>query len=304
MSLPPDYLTYGKRRYGMDHDRYEWSMLPKRKPVSWPNGARVALLIAPALEWFPLDMKGKPFNPPGGLTTAYPDFRHYTLRDYGNRVGIFRIMRELERRGVTATAFINGAVAARYPSLLRECADRGWEIAANGLDMDHLHHGGLDRAAEAEIVRRAVSGFAGRKLRGWLSPAKSESFATLDLVAEAGFDYVADWTNDDMPYAMKTSAGTIHAMPISGDVDDYAILIQNHHTEDAFAQQVIDQFDVLYAESGKSGGRIMTLAIRPWITGQPYRIGSFEKVLDHMLRHRGVWPATAAQILDAWKAQQ
>ena len=97
MSVPPDYLKYAHRRYGMDHDRYIWSALPRRKKVNWPGGARVALWIVPALEWFPLDMKGKPFKPPGALVTAYPDLRHYTLRDYGNRVGIFRVMKALER---------------------------------------------------------------------------------------------------------------------------------------------------------------------------------------------------------------
>src|SRR5690606_22060632 len=95
--LPEDYLDYPLRRYGMDHDRYDWSILPQRPRVSWPGGARVALWVVPALEWFPLNMKGKPFKPMGAMQTAYPDLRHYTLRDYGNRVGIFRVMQSLDR---------------------------------------------------------------------------------------------------------------------------------------------------------------------------------------------------------------
>ena len=91
-ALPENYLDYPLRRYGMDHDRYDWSMLPERKAVVWPHNARVALWVVPALEWFPLNMAGVPFKPPGAMQTAYPDLRHYTLRDYGNRVGIFRIM--------------------------------------------------------------------------------------------------------------------------------------------------------------------------------------------------------------------
>src|SRR5687767_15834757 len=100
MALPSDYLRYPRRRYGMDHDRYSWSILPRRKQIEWPGGARIALWIVPALEWFPLDMTGKPFNPPGGMVTAHPDLRHYTLRDYGNRVGIYRLMEVLDRRGL------------------------------------------------------------------------------------------------------------------------------------------------------------------------------------------------------------
>ena len=95
--IPPEYLQYRARKYGMDHDRYDWSILPRRKKVEWPGGARVALWVMPALEWFPIDMKGKPFKPPGAMQTSYPDLRHYTLRDYGNRVGIWRMMRSFDR---------------------------------------------------------------------------------------------------------------------------------------------------------------------------------------------------------------
>ena len=114
--LPNDYLDYPLRRHGMDHERYDWSMLPRRTPVRWPGGARIALWVVPALEWFPLDMKGQPFKPPGAMQTAYPDLRHYTLRDYGNRVGIFRIMQALQQHGIPATAAVNAAVAVRYPA--------------------------------------------------------------------------------------------------------------------------------------------------------------------------------------------
>ena len=180
MSVPPDYLKYAHRRYGMDHDRYIWSALPRRKKVNWPGGARVALWIVPALEWFPLDMKGKPFKPPGALVTAYPDLRHYTLRDYGNRVGIFRVMKALERFGMRASVAVNAAVAVRHPSLIKACVDRGWEVIANGLDMDHMHYEGLPKDEERELVEDSLAilrRVSGQKVRGWLSPARSESFS-------------------------------------------------------------------------------------------------------------------------------
>ena len=305
--LPADYLDYPLRRYGMDHERYDWSMLPDRKPVAWPQKARVALWVVPALEWFPLNMAGVPFKPPGAMQTAYPDLRHYTLRDYGNRVGIFRIMKALEKHGIRPTVAVNAAVAVRYPSLIKECTQRGWEIMANGLDMDHLHHGGLAVDEEKklidttlDILRRA----SGQAVRGWLSPAKSESAATLDLLGSAGMDYVCDWVNDDMPYAMRTASGPIHAMPHPIDIDDYTILVQNHHTEDDFRDQLCDQFDLLYKESATAGGRIMAISLHPWVIGQPYRIRALEEALAHIMRHPGVWAATGSEILDAWKASQ
>ncbi len=304
MSLPSDYLDYPLRRHGMDHDRYDWSMLPRRKSVAWPGGARIALWVVPALEWFPLDMKGQPFKPPGAMQTSYPDLRHYTLRDYGNRVGIYRLMQALDRHGIRATAAVNAAVAVRYPSLIQACLKRGWEIMANGLDMDHLHHGGLPEADERRWIGQTLDilrDATGAAVRGWLSPAKSESFVTPDLLAEAGIDYLCDWVNDDMPYAMRTRAGGLHAMPHPIDIDDTTILVQNHHTEDDFRDALIDQFDLLYREATPDNGRIMAISLHPWVIGQPYRIGALEEALAHIMRHRGVWAATGSEILDAWK---
>jgi len=307
MSLPDDYLDYPLRRHGMDHERYDWSMLPRRKPVAWPGGASIALWVVPALEWFPLDMKGQPFKPPGAMQTSYPDLRHYTLRDYGNRVGIFRVMQALGRHGIRATAAVNAAVAVRYPSLIQACRQRGWEIMANGLDMDHLHHGGLAEADERRWIEQALGILrkaTGGAVRGWLSPAKSESFATPDLLAEAGIEYLCDWVNDDMPYAMRTRAGGLHAMPHPIDIDDYTILVQNHHTEDDFRDALVDQFDLLYREATPDNGRVMAISLHPWVIGQPYRIRALEEALAHVMRHRGVWAATGGEILDAWKSGQ
>jgi len=306
MSVPADYLKYEKRRYGMDHERYAWSQLHTRPPVAWPGGARVALWVVPALEWFPLDMQGKPFKAPGAMVTSYPDLRHYTLRDYGNRVGIFRIMQALVARGIKASVATNAAVAVRYPALIKACVERGWEVLANGIDMDHLHYGGMDAAEEQRLVTETLAILrraSGQKVRGWLSPAKSESYATPDLIAAGGCDYLCDWVNDDMPYAFNTASGPVTAMPHSCDIDDYQILINNHHTEDDFRDALIDQFDQLYRESAHQGGRIMSISLHPWITGQPYRIGALEAALDHIMSRRGVWPATAAEIVDAWKKQ-
>ena len=124
------------------------------------------------------------------------------------------------------------------------------------------------------------------------------------LLAEAGVEYVCDWVNDDLPYAMRTRAGALHAMPHPVDMDDYPILVQNHHTEDDFRDALIDQFDMLYRESSPESGHVMAISLHPWVIGQPYRIGALEEALDHMLQHAGVWSATGSQILSAWRAAQ
>jgi peptidoglycan/xylan/chitin deacetylase (PgdA/CDA1 family) len=299
LPISDDYLKYPKRRYGMDHGRYDWSMLPKRKPVEWPGKARVALWITVALEWFPLDQQGKPFKALGSLQTAYPDLRHYTLRDYGNRVGVFRVMNALDKLGIRASAAVNAAVALRYPSLIERLRDKRWELMGHGLDMDHLHYEGM--SGEKDLIARCVSAF---QPRGWMSPARSESSQTPDLLAEAGIEYLCDWVNDDMPYVFRTQTRELVAMPLSGDLDDAALLLGMHHDEDEFLHQVTDQFDLLYEEAAAQGGRIMSLTLHPWASGQPYRIGTLERALGEIMQRPGVWPATGAEILDAWRRQQ
>ena len=306
MSLPEDYMSYPWRRPGMDHERYDWSITFRRKPVSWPNGARVALWVVPQLEWFPLDMQGKPVRPPGALERPYPDYRYYTHRDYGNRVGIFRIMKVLDRHRVKASVAINSALAERHPFLLNEVTRRGWEVVAHGVHMDKVHFGGLEREVEAEQVREAVGTLrrlSGQAVKGWLSPGKSESENTPDLLAAEGIEYVCDWCNDDLPYPLRTANGTLHSMPHAHELDDRQIIMQYHHSEQAFVDQITDQFDVLYREAEKYGGRVMAITLNPWVIGQPYRIGFLDRALGHILGHEGVWSATGAEILEAFKAQ-
>ena len=202
MSMSDRYLEYENRRYGMDHDRYEWSMLKDRDPTKWPGDARVALLIVPALEFFPMDMTNKPFAPPGAMSFAYPDLRHYTLRDYGNRVGIYRLMDVLRRRGLKATVALNAAVAQRYPTLVEALGKQDCEFIGHGLDMSRLHHSELKAGEEESLVVQSLDLLAkalGQKPRGWLSPAKSQSWSTPDLLRKHGIEYCCDWDNDEMP---------------------------------------------------------------------------------------------------------
>ena len=205
-----------------------------------------------------MDMPRTPFVAPGGVDRPYPSYWDYTQRDYGNRVGIYRLMRVLDQRGLRATALLNGAVATRYPALAAEIAASQWEVAAAGVDMGRLHHGGLPEAEERALVKQAVGALRGAfasKIRGWHSPAHSESMRTLDLVAEAGLDYVADWINDDMPYSVTTSAGKLTAMPLAWDLSDQRLLFQQHMDTAEFVEQVLRAFKTLYAEAGQDGQR-------------------------------------------------
>ena len=303
MTLPDDYLRYPERRYGMDHDRYTWSHLFDRAPVAWPGGARVALWITASVQWFPMDMGSKPFRAPGGLSMPYPDTRHYTSRDYGNRVGIYRILTVLDRLGLPASFAVNAAVAERYPALMQALRGARREIIAHGIDAGRVHHSGLDD--EAAIIRdtlHILRGASGQAVTGWLSPGRAQSFATSDLLAGHGVEYACDWANDDMPYPMRTSAGPLWAMPLAQETDDRTVLLEFRHTEDSWLEQTKDRFDRLHRESERYGGRIMSVPLHAWVMGTPSRIGYLREALEYMLGREGVWAATGAEILAAFRS--
>ena len=178
MALDPVNMEYPQRRYGMDHDRYAWSMLSTRKPVAWPGGKKLALWVNVSLQHFPMNPAGKPVKLPGSMTMPYPDLRHFTLRDYGNRVGIYRFFDAFKRYGIQPTFAINAQLAERYPVLLRDVLEHGGEVLGHSWNMDTPHAGGLDEAAEAETIARSLDRLraaTGQPVRGWLSPGRLES---------------------------------------------------------------------------------------------------------------------------------
>lgn len=308
MPVAPEYMQYPMRRYGMDQDFYEWSILFRRPKVKWPNGARVALWITTDLEYFPLDQPSKPFKAPGGMVTPYPDLRHFTTRDYGNRVGIQRIWRVLDKHKIKSSVAMNSAVAERYPYLVKTINARGDEIIAMGVDQGKIHYGGMDDTTEAALVKDSVSTLrrlSGQPVTGWMSPAKSESWKTLKHVKDNGIEYVCDWVADDMPFPLKApdGAGNVWSMPHSSEIADRKIIIDNKHSEDEFVEQIKDQFNALYKESGKHGGRILSLSLVPYIMGLHYRIKYLDIALGWLMKQKGVWPATGAEILTAFKSQ-
>lgn len=307
MPLPEDYLRYPMRRYGMDHELYEWSMLTARKPIVWPNKAPLAVWVNVCLQFYPLDQRDEPFKVPGGMTMPYPDLRHYTLRDYGNRVGIFRVFDALDQAGLKATFAVNGRLAERCPGLLQTVVDRGDEIIAHGWQMDTLHHEGQDSETEAALISKTLEclrGRSGQAVTGWLSPARCESSRTPELLSQNGIDYVCDWVNDDMPYDFRGLTNRLTAIPLSNELEDYFILQNNGHSEDSWVEQINDALEFLHQEGQQQGGRLLALNIHPWLMGQPHRISRLESVFNTIGARDGVWNASASDIVQHWRAQQ
>ena len=301
MALDPSYLEYRRRRRGMDHDLYPWSNLFDRAPVAWPGGAKVAVPIVVSLEWFPILAADHPFRAPGHMQTAYPDFRHYTSREYGTRVGFYRLLDAFATAGVTVSVATNTAIANRYPALIRDLVTAGHEIVAHSTDMNGTIASGLAEADERTLIAVSLDTLervSGTRPRGWLSIARSQSFATPALLAEAGVAYMLDWVNDDLPYVITTAAGPIIDLPLNHELSDRQIITIQQQSTDSYATQIRDAFGWLEAEAGRYGGRMLPLHLTPYIIALPYRIGAFEGLLD-WLRQKGAWITSASAVVDA-----
>lgn len=304
MSLDPAYLQYPKRRHGYDHDLYRWSSIFDRPPVRWPDGKSVAVWICISLEWFPLTPSDKPFRAPGHMQTPYPDYRHYTSRDYGTRVGFYRLLDAFAKAGVRVSIAANGAIAERYPQAIRDAVAAGHEIIAHSTDMNGTIATGLSEDEERALIDRSLDALemaAGTRPKGWLSIARSQSWNTLDLLKQAGLTYCCDWVNDELPY--RFSNGLID-LPLNHELSDRQIVTTQQQSADSWAQQIEDAFDWLAGESAQHGGRMLPIHLTPYIMGLPYRIGAVETLLARLVARPEAWFAPGAAIVDSWTAQQ
>lgn len=304
MSLDPAYLSYPRRRHGYDHDLYAWSSIFDRPPVTWPGGKSVAMWICVSLEWFPLTPSDTPFRAPGHMQTAYPDYRHYTARDYGTRVGFYRLLDAFAKAGVTVSVAANGAIAERYPQVIRDVASAGHEIIAHSTDMNGTIASGLPIEDERALIARsleALEAASGTRPRGWLSIARSQSWNTLDLLKEAGLQYCCDWVNDELPYRF---ANGLIDLPLNHELSDRQIIGTQQQSAEEWAGQMVDAFDWLSAEAKTHGGRMLPLHLTPYIIGLPYRIGALESLLATLAARDEAWFAPGGAIVDAWAGQQ
>jgi hypothetical protein len=307
MTLDPAYLDYPKRRHGMDHDLYAWSNLFARPPVTWADGKAVAVWIVVSLEWFPIVPSDKPFRAPGHMQTTYPDYRHYTAREYGTRVGFYRLLDAFAKVGAKVSIAANSAIAERYPSLIADIVSAGHEIVAHSTDMNGTIATGLDEAEERALIHRSLDTLervAGKRPRGWHSIARSQSWNTPRLLAEAGVEYMCDWVNDELPFEMSTAAGKIVDLPLNHELGDRQILTVQQQSVDSYAEQIRDACQLLEGEAARFGGRMLPLAITPYIMGLPYRIAAFEDLLAWLAARPACGFVTGGTILDGWRASQ
>jgi len=283
------------------HGPFPYSAIIDRPKLAWPEGAHVALVVVPNIEFFPLDRRI-----PGGMPTV-PDVSAWGRRDYGNRVGVFRMMDAMARFGIRGTVALNSMVCDFCPRVVERCLELDWELMGHGeTNSVRLSEQGSEDEAAACIRRTTerIAAFSGKRPVGWLGPGRQQTWNTLDVLAQEGIRYTFDWDNDDQPVAMSVGKGTIVSMPYGAGVSDLQAFNQSHFAASDFERMIRDAFDVLYREARTSGsGRVVGISLHPFIVGVPHRIGALERGLEYICSHEGVWRATGAEITDWFLAQ-
>lgn len=278
--------------------RVRYLPIVDRPRIRWPNDARVALWIAPNVEHYEFL---PPRDPQRNTWTRspHPDVQGYGYRDYGNRVGFWRMAEVLDRFGVVATASTNLAVFDHYPEVGAAMVERGWEIMSHGI-YNTRYISSIDETAERAFYIECIEALrshTGQQLRGMLGPAVSNTVLTPDLMAEAGLIYHADWFHDDQPVPLATRSGQrLVSVPYSMELNDVPVFTQHFDTSE-FVAMAKAQLDVLRREADDdSGGRVMCVALHPYLMGMPHRVDGLSAMLDYLMSHDDVWQTTASQI--------
>ncbi|MBI4529162.1 MAG: polysaccharide deacetylase family protein [Deltaproteobacteria bacterium] len=278
----------------MEHNRFDYSPIIDRKPIQWPNGARVAIWIIPNIEHYEFDI------PAIGLhaSNVVPDVLNYAWRDYGPRVGVWRLMEVLDKYGFRGTVALHSAVCHLYPRIIEEAKKRNWEFMGHSITNSHRLSGGISEEEERRVIRETIQTITeavGKAPEGWLGPGLEETFVTPDILAEEGIRYLCDWCNDDQPYPMKVKEGKLISLPYSVELNDIPFFLGHKGSSVDFMQAIKDQFDVLY-EEGKTNGRVMAIAVHPYIINVPYRHKYLDMALEYIARHEDIWLTTGGEI--------
>lgn len=288
---------------------YEYSPLPARPPLRWPNGARVALMITLNLEtWDLVKDTDKPYYAggpailPDVLPGNVPDFPNFTWREYGQRVGIFRLFETFDAVGVTPGCTVNAETCLRRRPMVDAAVERGCEILAHNYEQGELLSDyAMDPARERDVVLRTLEVYEqtlGRKARGWLSSSLRGTLQTADILAEYGCVFYCDLMNDDQPYLVSTPHGPIVAVPYSNEINDFTLVTRRGHTTDEMRDILIEELSVLHAEGGQSA-RLMNVGLHPHVSGRAYRQRALREFCEYA-KSLGddVWWATREEIAD------
>lgn len=278
-----------------DLNLYDYLPYRNRPRLSWPGDARVAVWVAPNIEFYEFNPPGNPRRTP--WPRPNPDVPGYSHRDYGNRAGWQRMMRAMDEVGFRGSVSLNVAMCEHHPEIIKACADRGWEFFSHGIYNTRYVYGMTKEQERAIVVdsRETIRKWTGQNMDGWLSPALSNNPWSMDVLAEEGVLYTCDLFHDDQPTPINVSDGRLISVPYSLEMNDTIVYNVNRFTPRHYGEIIKRQFDQLYTE-GEQSGTVMCIPLHPYLVGQPHRIGAFVEALDYIAGHDGVWLATGREI--------
>jgi peptidoglycan/xylan/chitin deacetylase (PgdA/CDA1 family) len=283
-------------------DRVPYTAIVDRPPLKLPGGARMAVWVIVNVEDWGIErpMPRTVLPPPMGVPLL-PDLPNWAWHEYGMRVGFWRIKEVLEKHGVIPTLAINGIVCKNYPRVAQAAKDAGWEFMGHGYFQGPMHKLEDQRSAIRDTVN-AIKEFTGKKPVGWESPGLTETYETIDLLAEEGIEYVADWVLDDQPVKIATTTGHVVSVPYTVELNDIPMGALQHMSQDEMVGRGQVHFDQLYKDSEKIT-RVMAISVHPYLSGSPHRIGWLDRILTHVKQHKDVVVWTGEQIYDWYKTQ-
>jgi peptidoglycan/xylan/chitin deacetylase (PgdA/CDA1 family) len=288
---------------------YDYVPLPKRKPLKWPNGARLALIITTNLEfWDRTKDSDKPYYPGGPNLLPDPmpgnmyDNPNWSWREYGQRVGVWRMFDAFAGAGVPTSCTMNAKLGLERPEIAQAAIDNKWELVAHNVaQTDLLTNYQFDIEGERRLIREALKGYqqvVGKPARGWLSSSLRSNPTTPDLLAEEGLIFFTDIMNDDQPYLIKTkTGGPLVSIPYTSEINDFTLFMRMGMDVDRALSVLKEQFTELYRE-GESSGRIMNVGVHPHVIGQPFRIRALRDFIQYAKSFPGVWWATREEIAE------
>lgn len=284
-------------------ERIDYSAIDDRRPLKLPGGARMVVWPVLALEHWDISraMPRTVLSPPMGQPLQ-PDVPNWSWHEYGMRVGFWRLKKILEALNISPTVTMNARVCLEYPRVAEACRDNGWEFNAHAFEQVPMHK--VDSQKD-NITRTmdVMTDFCGKAPRGWFGPGLTQTFDTLDLLAEAGIEYIGDMVLDDQPVPIRTKFNPIVALPYNFEIHDIAMMMIQHHQSENYLTRAIDSFDWLYEESTESA-RILALAIHPYISGVPHRVRYVKEALEYVTARPDVLVWDGSQILDWYLAER
>ncbi|GIT13840.1 MAG: polysaccharide deacetylase [Chloroflexota bacterium] len=291
-----------QRRFGMDHEHYDWSPISTRDILRWPEEAPLALVVVVNLEhmeWDAPDGSYQAANLAGGSTARpFPDYARISHREYGHRVGIFRVLNVLQKYSITPTLAVDALTAQHYPYLMNYCINRGVEFMAHGISVSQMITSNMSADQELKYIQETMAAIkiaTGTDPVGWLGPEYGESERTPQLLAKSNIKYVCDWANDEQPYPLKSPDGELTALPIMLELDDVIAMAHRRVNVDRYANMLTESCDVLY-EKGSDNGRLLVLNLHPWLIGQPFRINYLDEALSTIMNKPLIWAATGSEV--------